>query len=43
MEETNNIEYIKRYIENLKYEILEKQEKLNELISILNDENDTNE
>lgn len=43
MQENNSIEDIKKYIENLKNEILEKQNKLNELISILNNENDFNE
>ena len=43
MQENNRIEDIKKYIENLKNEILEKQSKLNELISILNNENDFNE
>lgn len=43
MQENNSIEDIKKYIENLKNEILEKQSKLNELISILNNENDFNE
>ena len=43
MQENNSIEYIKKYIENLKNEILEKQSELNKLISILNNENDFNE
>ncbi len=43
MQENNSIEDIKKYIENLKNEILEKQSELNELISILNNENDFNE
>lgn len=43
MQENNNIEDIKKYIENLKNEILDKQSELNKLISILNNENDFNE
>lgn len=43
MQENNSIEDIKKYIEYLKNEILEKQSELNELISILNNENDFNE
>ena len=43
MQENNSIEDIKKYIEILKNEILEKQSELNELISILNDENDFDE
>ena len=43
MQENNSIEDIKKYIENLKNEILEKQSELNELISILNNENNFNE
>lgn len=39
MQENNSIEDIKKYIENLKNEILEKQSELNKLISILNNEN----
>lgn len=39
----NSIEDINKYVENLKNEILEKQYELNELISILNNENDFNE
>ena len=41
MQENNDIKYIKKYIEELKNEILEKQTELNKLISILNNENDT--
>ena len=43
MQENNTVEDIKKYIEILKNEILEKQSELNELISILNDENDFDE
>ena len=43
MQENNTIEDIKKYIEILKNEILEKQSELNELISTLNDENDFDE
>ncbi len=43
MQENNSIEDIKKYIENLKNEILDKQSELNKLISILNNENDFNE
>lgn len=43
MQENNSIEDIKKYIENLKNEILDKQYELNKLISILNNENDFNE
>lgn len=41
MQENNDIKYIKKYITELKNEILEKQTELNKLISILNNENDT--
>lgn len=41
MQENNDIKYIKKYIKELKNEILEKQTELNKLISILNNENDT--
>ena len=40
MQENNDIKYIKKYIKELKNEILEKQTELNKLISILNNEND---
>ncbi len=43
MQENNSIEDIKKYIENLKNEILDKQSELNELISILNNKNDSSE
>lgn len=43
MQENNSIEDIKKYIENLKNEILDKQSELNKLISILNNENDFSE
>ena len=41
MQENDDIKYIKKYIKKLKNEILEKQTELNKLISILNNENDT--
>jgi mRNA-degrading endonuclease YafQ of YafQ-DinJ toxin-antitoxin module len=41
MQENDDIKYIKKYIKELKNEILEKQTELNKLISILNNENDT--
>lgn len=41
MQENNSVEYIKKYIENLKNEILEKQYELNKLIGILNNESDS--
>ena len=40
MSENNSIEYLKKYIENLKTEIIKKQDDLNKLISILNNEID---
>ena len=40
MQENSSLENIKKYIENIKNEILEKQSELNELIGILNSEND---
>ena len=43
MQENNSIEDIKKYVENLKNEILDKQSELNELISILNNKNDSSE
>ena len=41
MQENDDIKYIKKYLKELKNEILEKQTELNKLISILNNENDT--
>lgn len=41
MQENDSVEYIKKIIKELKNEILEKQIELNKLISILNNENDT--
>lgn len=41
MEENNvDIEKVKQAIQKLKIEILEKEEKINELLKIINDEND---
>ena len=41
MEENNiNIEKVKQIIQKLKIEILEKEDKINELLKIINDEGD---
>ena len=41
MEENNvDIEKVKQAIQKLKIEILEKEEKINELLKIINDESD---
>lgn len=41
MEENNvDIEKIKQIIQKLKIEILEKEDKINELLKIINDESD---
>ena len=41
MEENNvDIEKVKQAIQKLKIEILEMEEKINELLKIINDEND---
>lgn len=41
MEENNvDIEKVKQTIQKLKIEILEKEDKINELLKIINDEND---
>lgn len=41
MEENNvDIEKVKQAIQKLKIEILEKEDKINELLKIINDEND---
>lgn len=44
MEETNfNITQIKEKIKKLKFEILEKEDKIDELLKILNNETDNKE
>ncbi len=41
MEENNiDIAKVKKIIQNLKIEILEKEDKINELLKIINDESD---